>query len=297
MLKPTRQPYGFKNLLAYKKAEELQMECSRITAQFPKYKTLIALADQMDRSARSAKQNIVEGWKRNSTMEYYNFLGFSMGANTELEEDCNDVWNGVYRDLMGVKGVMGEKGSEMGGEKGEKGNEMGGEKGEKGMMVAVGEREVIMGMGKKGTMGVVNGRETVDGDGGMGEMGVMGTVGEMGMGSEMGGEMGMEGERGVVSIPFVPLIPLDIEKISFYPLNKNLPLIIQLKLRCKELNYLLSQLQKSLENKMKEEKTLSAKDLAQNRSQQLRHDQAWGDNFLEQYGFERLENGQVVSKQ
>ena len=200
MLKPSRQPYGFRNLLAYKKAEELQLECSRITAQFPKYKTLIALADQMNRSACSAKQNIVEGWKRNSTKEYYDFLGFSIGANTELEEDCNDIWKGIYRDLMGVTGIMSEKGNE------------------KGITGVMGEKEMN------------------------GEIGIMGV-------SKEKGEIGVTGERGITFPSFKtpltllsPLILFDIEKIPFYPLDKKLPLIIQLKLRCKELNYLLYQL-------------------------------------------------------
>ena len=200
MLKPSRQPYGFRNLLAYKKAEELQLECSRITAQFPKYKTLIALADQMNRSVRSAKQNIVEGWKRNSTKEYYDFLGFSIGANTELEEDCNDIWKGIYRDLMGVTGIMSEKGNE------------------KGITGVMGEKEMN------------------------GEIGIMGV-------SKEKGEIGVTGERGITFPSFKtpltllsPLILFDIEKIPFYPLDKKLPLIIQLKLRCKELNYLLYQL-------------------------------------------------------
>jgi len=82
-LRQSADPYGYKNLLVYQKAEELLSECARLTVQFPKEKTLIALADQMDRYARSVKQNIVEGWKRNSTKEYYDFLGFSMGANAE----------------------------------------------------------------------------------------------------------------------------------------------------------------------------------------------------------------------
>jgi len=60
-LRQSADPYGYKKLLVYTKAEELQRECARLTAQFPKEKTLIALADQMDRSARSVKQNIVEG--------------------------------------------------------------------------------------------------------------------------------------------------------------------------------------------------------------------------------------------
>jgi len=110
MIKPERKPYGYRDLLAYKKAEELQRACAELTHTFPKGKTMIALADQMDRSARSVKQNIVEGWKRNSTKEYYDFLGFSIGANTELEEDCDDIWKGVYPELLREKGAMGERG-------------------------------------------------------------------------------------------------------------------------------------------------------------------------------------------
>jgi len=119
MIKPSRKPYGYRDLLVYKKAEALQSACAELTHQFPRTKTLMALADQMDRSGRSTKQNIVEGWKRNSTNEYYEFLGFSIGANTELEEDCDDICKGMYPELMGVRGVMGERGikglQEMGG--------------------------------------------------------------------------------------------------------------------------------------------------------------------------------------
>ena len=60
-LKQSTSPYGYRTLLVYKKAAELQAACAELTAQFPKQWTLTALADQMDRSARSVKQNIVEG--------------------------------------------------------------------------------------------------------------------------------------------------------------------------------------------------------------------------------------------
>jgi four helix bundle protein len=250
MLKPSRQPYGFRNLLAYKKAEELQMECQKITAIFPKQKTLIALADQMDRSARSTKQNIVEGWKRNSTQEYYDFLGFSIGANTELEEDCNDIWKGMYPELMGIKGLMGEKGS-----------------------VKMGKAELI---GESGDM----------------KSGDMET-------KELMREKGTLSAPSTLSTHFTsstPSAPFDIEKIPFYPLNKSLPPIIQLKLRAKELNYLLSQLQKSLKNKMDQEKTLSSGDMARKHLQAQNKNQKLSEDFLEQYGFKKLENGQVIKK-
>jgi four helix bundle protein len=254
MLKPPRQPYGFKNLLAYKKAEELQMECSRVTAQFPKYKTLIALADQMDRSARSTKQNIVEGWKRNSTKEYYDFLGFSIGANTELEEDCNDIWRGAYLDLMRITGVMGV-------------------------------------MGEKGN-GVARSTSPVPSV--YSSSSILSSSPVPSVYSSNSASSDFESQSHLT--PFNPLIPFDIEKIPFYPLNKNLPLVIQLKLRCKELNYLLNQLQKALEVKMLQEKTLSGGDIARNYLQAIDKNKKQDDIFLEQYGFVRLENGQVIAK-
>ena len=168
MIKPSRNPYGYRNLLAHKKAEELQLVLSEyISSHFVPFKPLASLADQMQRSARSTKQNITEGWKRNSTNEYYQFLGYAIASNAELEEDCTDICRGVYA----AKGIKGEK------------------------------------WGK------------------------------------------WEGE--------------EIESIPFYPLDPLLPLAVQLKLRTKELNFLLAQLQTSLVSKMKKEKTLSAADRMQ----------------------------------
>jgi four helix bundle protein len=243
MLKPTRKPYGYKELLVYQKAEELQKHCSLLTSHFPHsshyspstpLKTLLALADQMNRSARSTKQNIVEGWKRNSTSEYYEFLGYSIASNAELEEDCNDIWNGKYPELMGVKGLMGEK-----------------------------------------------------------------------------GEMGIMGERGTPSAPLTPLssstfptspaypvsptpsAPLtpsslsspfdDIESLPFYPLDKNLPPIVQLKLKCKELNYLLERLQKSLAAKMGKENTLTSRDKFQLMENEKKKVNQFEKGILNQY--------------
>ena len=187
-LKQSNSPYGYKNLLVYKKAEELQSACASFTSYFPPFshssrsKTLSALADQMDRSARSVKQNIVEGWKRNSTKEYHEFLGFSLGANAELEEDCNDIIKGVYAE-MGLKGLG----------KWDKGEE---------------------------------------------------------------GE-----ERGAPSSHFPPFSLSAVERLPFYPLDTRLPLSVQLKLRCKELNMLLDKLQRSLVDKMSADHTLGQREM------------------------------------
>jgi hypothetical protein len=158
------------------------------------------------------KQNIVEGWKRNTSKEYYDFLGFSMGANTELEEDCDDIWKGMYPELMGIKGIIGERGNRM-------------------------------------------------------------------------GEMG---ERGCTEM-------WDIEKLKFYPLDPNLPPVVKLKLQCKELNYLLTQLQKSLVEKMETERTLPMRDILQKQSQgKKKREGDFEEDFLKPLGLRRLPNGQVV---
>jgi len=229
MLKSHTNPYGYKNLLLYKKAEELQVECQKIAGEFAKTKTLISLADQMNRSARSIKQNIVEGWKRNSTNEYHQFLGFSAGANNELEEDCDDIWKGIYPELMGIKGLMGEKG-------------------EKGLTGEKGERRFT------------------------------------------------DSANPPVK-PFCPIRPLDITKLKFYPLDKTLPPVIQLKLRCGEINYLLSKLQKSLEIKMVNDMTLSMADKLKLQKEQNKREDVYYEKMLEKNGLIRLENGKIVRKE
>lgn len=191
-IKPMRNSYGYRNLLVYTKADELQSLCSRLTSHFSHSKTLVALADQMNRSARSTKQNITEGWKRNSTKEYYEFLGYSLASNAELEEDFTDIWKGHYPELMGIKGVMGEKGQ---------------------------------------------GRERD------------------------------AGERREKLPP--------IETIPFYPLDPLLPPVVQLKLRSKELNFLIEKLQKSLVEKMGAENTLPTVERIRIRDQQEKDGDHW----------------------
>ncbi len=151
----------------------------------------------MDRSARSVKQNIVEGWKRNSTREYYDFLGFSIAANAELEEDCDDIIKGIYKGLKGIEG-----------------------------------------------------------------------------------EIQIQ----------------EVEKLRFYPLDMTLPLVVQLKLRCKEINFLLAKLQDSLAGKMQEDHTLSQRDVFIARKQEAEAEDRWYEETLAKGGFVQLPNGQVVPK-
>ncbi|KKP57707.1 MAG: hypothetical protein UR60_C0011G0003 [Candidatus Moranbacteria bacterium GW2011_GWF2_34_56] len=214
MLKPHTDPYGYKKLLTYKKAEDLQMECSHLTHLFPFSKTLSSLADQMDRSARRGKQNIVEGWKRNTTREYYDFLGFSIGAVAELEEDCDDIIRGTYPELVEKMELKREKRDEW-----------------------------------------------------------------------------------ALSTPSSHWTLSEVEKLRFYPLDPKLPLVIQLKLRSKELNFLLKKLQDSLEQKMKNENTLSLKD----KSQIIKKNKSESENvelkIMQENGLVRLENGKFIPQE
>ena len=107
MLKQSNSLDGYKHLLVYKKAEELLGETTKFTSGFPRI--ISRLIEQMDSSARSTKANIVEGWKRNATYEYYQFLGYSVASNEELMEDYLDICLGRYEE-KGIQGVKGRNG-------------------------------------------------------------------------------------------------------------------------------------------------------------------------------------------
>lgn len=84
------KPEGYKELLVYQRAEELRDFVFKITDNFPISER--RRKEHMRDSARSVKQNIVEGWKRSTTKEYYDFLSFSLGSLGELKEDGGDCF-------------------------------------------------------------------------------------------------------------------------------------------------------------------------------------------------------------
>lgn len=83
-----KNPEGYKELLVYKRAQELQDFTYQITEHFPL--TERRRREHMRDSSRSVKQNIVEGWKRETTQQYIDFLSFSFGSLAELKEDGED---------------------------------------------------------------------------------------------------------------------------------------------------------------------------------------------------------------
>lgn len=83
-----KKPEGYKELLVYNRADELQSFVYEITEKFPTNER--RRREHMRDSARSVKQNIVEGWKRETTQQYIDFLSFSFGSLGELKEDGED---------------------------------------------------------------------------------------------------------------------------------------------------------------------------------------------------------------
>lgn len=86
--------------------------------------------------------------------------------------------------------------------------------------------------------------------------------------------------------PLTPLNPLhpftleQIEKLPFHPLNPLLPFIIQIKLRCKELTFLLYKLQQSLDSKMQQTGELPIREKFKQRMQQEKQADQWLAGYL-----------------
>lgn len=85
-----KKPEGFKELLVYRRTVELQDFIYELTENFSWREN--RRREHMRDSARSVKQNIVEGWKRETTRQYIDFLSYSFGSLGELKEDGGDCF-------------------------------------------------------------------------------------------------------------------------------------------------------------------------------------------------------------
>ena len=103
-MKRRKKPEGYKELLVYQRADQLRDFVFKITENFPYHER--RRQEHMRDSARSVKQNIVEGWKRETTKEYIDFLSFSFGSLGELKEDGKDclkdnlIPSDIFNELM-----------------------------------------------------------------------------------------------------------------------------------------------------------------------------------------------------
>lgn len=74
----------YKELVVWQNAIELTVDVYKATALFPKEEKF-GLTSQINRSSDSIASNIAEGAGRNSSKEFHNFLGISLGSLFELE--------------------------------------------------------------------------------------------------------------------------------------------------------------------------------------------------------------------
>ena len=75
---------SFKDLIVWQKAYQLVLEIYKITNEFPQRETY-GLMQQMRRAAISIPSNISEGYGRQHTKEYRQFLAMAYGSLAELE--------------------------------------------------------------------------------------------------------------------------------------------------------------------------------------------------------------------
>lgn len=98
-----RNPLGYKVLRTYQQGEEIYQLVKEFTATHLHSIKDSRLIGHMDDSGRSIPRNIAEGYGRNNTKQYYEFLGFSFGSLLELLEDCLSLERDIKERLRIVK--------------------------------------------------------------------------------------------------------------------------------------------------------------------------------------------------
>jgi len=74
----------FKDLIVWQKSYALALSIYKITKEFPKHE-IYGITSQMRRAAISIPSNIAEGYRRQHTGEYLQFLSIAFGSCSELE--------------------------------------------------------------------------------------------------------------------------------------------------------------------------------------------------------------------
>lgn len=82
---------NYQKTITYQQARQIQKLTLEFTEKFLHHIKDRRLIEQMNSSARSIKQNLVEGATRNSIKDYIQFVGFSRASGEELLEDYQDL--------------------------------------------------------------------------------------------------------------------------------------------------------------------------------------------------------------
>lgn len=84
-----QDPKGYQYLGVWQNAALLRVLVRKFTLTLPLWEK--RLKAQMDDCARSQKRNIEEGWKRPTTSEYLQFIGYSQASLEEVKGDVRDA--------------------------------------------------------------------------------------------------------------------------------------------------------------------------------------------------------------
>jgi len=75
---------SYRDLVVWQRAMEMTLAIYRLTEEFPP-RELYGLSSQLRRAGVSVASNIAEGYSRNSTGEYKQFLGMAKGSIAEVQ--------------------------------------------------------------------------------------------------------------------------------------------------------------------------------------------------------------------
>jgi len=105
-----QDPKGYQYLALWQNAALLRLLVRKFTATLPAAEN--RLKAQIDDAARSFKRNIEEGWKRPTTSEYLQFLGYSQASLEEINGDIRDSKSDGF--IKSVKGsCLADKGFDL----------------------------------------------------------------------------------------------------------------------------------------------------------------------------------------
>ena len=91
MVYQPKNPIGYKQLLTWQQAGQILRQVKEFAHNYLfKYDDRRLVTHLID-SARSVQRNIEEGYKRATTKEYVEFLGFSRGSLEELKGDFEEL--------------------------------------------------------------------------------------------------------------------------------------------------------------------------------------------------------------
>lgn len=95
----SKTPNGYIFLVAWSNASLLRVIVKKFTDSFPK--SLYRLKSQLDDACRSVVANIEEGFARQTTTEYINFLGYSRASLIEVKGDIQrSLQDGILKSKM-----------------------------------------------------------------------------------------------------------------------------------------------------------------------------------------------------